>query len=329
MRLERVWLILRKGSQAAQRQARRCAQDLRSQGVIVTTAVSGLGLNPFPGLLATESELPDLAVVLGGDGTVLAAARHLASFAVPVLSFNVGGHLGFLTHERRLLRLRGEANGEAGSQDPDDNLWVRLRDDRFAIEKRMMLEARIDRGDGVPQEGDFPAAGDLNGSGDGPHGALNDFYFRPCLEELSPTCMLELEIDGEVVDQYRGDGLIIATPTGSTGYAMAAGGPILHPGIEAIVVTPICPMSLSSRAVVVPPGSRLSVWPLGEASRRVKLWKDGAHATVLEPGDRCVLQRGRHPVLMLQLEQSPSYYSTLTHKLHWAGSLTSGEPSRN
>ena len=329
MRLERVWLILRKGSQAAQRQARRCAQDLRSQGVIVTTAVSGLGLNPFPGLLATESELPDLAVVLGGDGTVLAAARHLASFAVPVLSFNVGGHLGFLTHERRLLRLRGEANGEAGSQDPDDNLWVRLRDDRFAIEKRMMMEARIDRGDGVPQEGDFPAAGDLNGSGDGPHGALNDFYFRPCLEELSPTCMLELEIDGEVVDQYRGDGLIIATPTGSTGYAMAAGGPILHPGIEAIVVTPICPMSLSSRAVVVPPGSRLSVWPLGEASRRVKLWKDGAHATVLEPGDRCVLQRGRHPVLMLQLEQSPSYYSTLTHKLHWAGSLTSGEPSRN
>jgi NAD+ kinase len=329
MRLERVWLILRKGSQAAQRQARRCAQDLRSQGVIVTTAVSGLGLNPFPGLLATESELPDLAVVLGGDGTVLAAARHLASFAVPVLSFNVGGHLGFLTHERRLLRLRGEANGEAGSQDPDDNLWVRLRDDRFAIEKRMMLEARIDRGDGVPQEGDFPAAGDLNGSGDGPHGALNDFYFRPCLEELSPTCMLELEIDGEVVDQYRGDGLIIATPTGSTGYAMAAGGPILHPGIEAIVVTPICPMSLSSRAVVVPPGSRLSVWPLGEASRRVKLWKDGAHATGLEPGDRCVLQRGRHPVLMLQLEQSPSYYSTLTHKLHWAGSLTSGEPSRN
>ncbi|WP_094586740.1 MULTISPECIES: NAD(+) kinase [unclassified Synechococcus] len=328
MRLERVWLILRKGSQAAQRQARRCAQDLRSQGASVTTAVSGLGLNPFPGLLATEAELPDLAVVLGGDGTVLAAARHLASYGVPVLSFNVGGHLGFLTHERRLLRLQGDGHGEPG-HDPDDTLWQRLRDDRFAIERRMMLEARVDRGDGVPQEGDVASDVDLSGGGDGPHTALNDFYFRPALDELSPTCMLELEIDGEVVDQYRGDGLIIATPTGSTGYAMAAGGPILHPGIEAIVVTPICPMSLSSRAVVVPPGSRLSVWPLGEASRRVKLWKDGAHATVLEPGDRCVLQRGRHPVLMLQLEQSPSYYSTLTHKLHWAGSLTAGEPSRN
>ncbi|AFY29969.1 NAD(+) kinase [Cyanobium gracile] len=329
MRLERVWLILRKGSQAAQRQARRCAQDLRSQGTIVTTTVSGLGLNPFPGLLATEAELPDLAVVLGGDGTVLAAARHLASYGVPVLSFNVGGHLGFLTHERRLLRLQGDGHGEPGGHDPDDTLWQRLRDDRFAVERRMMLEARVDRGDGVPQEGDVGSGGDLSGVGDGPHTALNDFYFRPALDELSPTCMLELEIDGEVVDQYRGDGLIIATPTGSTGYAMAAGGPILHPGIEAIVVTPICPMSLSSRAVVVPPGSSLSVWPLGETSRRVKLWKDGAHATVLEPGDRCVLQRGRHPVLMLQLEQSPSYYSTLTHKLHWAGSLTAGEPSRN
>jgi NAD+ kinase len=329
MRLERVWLILRNGSQAAQRQARRCAQDLRSQGVLVTTAVSGLALNPFPGLLATEPELPDLAVVLGGDGTVLGAARHLARFGVPVLSFNVGGHLGFLTHERRLLRLRSEANGDGGSHDPDDNLWQRLRDDRFAIQQRMMLEARIDRGDGVPQEGDVPSGGELDDVGDGPHAALNDFYFRPCLDELSPTCVLELEIDGEVVDQYRGDGLIIATPTGSTGYAMAAGGPILHPGIEAIVVTPICPMSLSSRAIVVPPRSRLSVWPLGEASRRVRLWKDGAHATVLEPGDRCVLERGRHPALMLQLEQSPSYYRTLTHKLHWAGSLTAGEPSRN
>jgi NAD+ kinase len=161
------------------------------------------------------------------------------------------------------------------------------------------------------------------------HVALNDFYFRPSLEEVSPTCLLELDIDGEVVDQYRGDGLIIATPTGSTGYAMAAGGPILHPGIEAIVVTPICPMSLSSRAVVVPPRSLLTIWPLGESGRRVKLWKDGAHATMLEPGDRALIQRSNHPALFLLLEQSPSYYRTLSRKLHWAGSLAAAEPSPN
>ncbi|MFM7086940.1 MAG: NAD(+) kinase [Cyanobium sp.] len=327
MQLERVWLIVRSGSQAAQRQARRSAEELRSLGVTVAIAQSGLRLNPFPGLLASEPQLPDLAVVLGGDGTVLGAARHLAPHGVPILSFNVGGHLGFLTHDRLLLR-QGQQEGET--------LWQRLRDDRFALERRMMLEARIDRGDGVAQSGDRDGArsaplGRENADCDaaGPHSALNDFYFRPCLDEVSPTCVLELEIDGEVVDQYRGDGLIIATPTGSTGYAMAAGGPILHPGIEAIVVNPICPISLSSRAIVVPPRARLSVWPLGESSRRVKLWKDGAHATVLEPGDRCVVQRSRHPALLLQLEQSPSYYRTLTRKLHWAGSLTAVEPSPN
>jgi NAD+ kinase len=241
--------------------------------------------------------------VLGGDGTVLGAARHLAPLGVPILCFNVGGHFGFLTHERKLL---SQGPGPDGEQD----LWQRLRDDRFALERRMMLEARTDRSDAV-------------------YAALNDFYFRPGLDEVSPTCVLELEIDGEVVDQYRGDGLIISTATGSTGYSMAAGGPILHPGVEAIVVNPICPMSLSSRPVVVPPRAQLAVWPLGETSRRVRLWNDGAHATVLEPGDRCDVRRSPHHALMVLLEQNPSYYRTLSRKLHWAGSLTASEPSPN
>lgn len=306
MRLERVWLIIRQDSQIARREADRCVAELTAAGVTVTVAESGLSRNPFPGLLATESHLPDLAVVLGGDGTVLGAARHLAPVEVPILCFNVGGTLGFLSHERRLLR-------GVGDQAPS-SLWKRLRDDHFALERRMMLAASIDSGDGVMQE---------------PHTALNDFYLRPSLDELSPTCVLELDIDGEVVDQYRGDGLILATPTGSTGYAMAAGGPILHPGIEAIVINPICPMSLSSRAIVVPPRSRLTIWPLGESSRRVRLWKDGVHATLLEPGDRCVVQRSACVALMVVLDQSPSYYRTLTHKLHWAGSLTDALPSPN
>ncbi|MFM2081299.1 MAG: hypothetical protein RLZZ124_763 [Cyanobacteriota bacterium] len=262
--------------------------------------MSGAHANPFPGLLADQGQPPDLAVVLGGDGTVLGAARHLAPLGVPILCFNVGGHFGFLTHERKLL---GASAGE-----PD--LWQRLRDDRFALERRMMLEGRTDSSEEV-------------------HLALNDFYLRPGLDEVAPTCELELEIDGEVVDQYRGDGLIISTPTGSTGYSMAAGGPILHPGVEAIIVNPICPMSLSSRSVVVPPRAQLAVWPLGESSRRVRLWKDGAHATVLEPGDRCDVRRAPHQALMVVLDQSPSYYRTLSRKLHWAGSLTAAEPSSN
>ena len=305
MQLDTVWLIHRAASQAALRQARRCAESLRQQGVAVAVAMSGPSANPFPGLLADEGHPPDLAVVLGGDGTVLGAARHLAPLGVPLLSFNVGGHFGFLAQERKLL-----TQGASSEDDPLADLWQRLRDDRFALERRMMLEARIDGADAV-------------------HSALNDFYFRPGLEDEAPTCVLELEIDGEVVDQYRGDGLIIATATGSTGYSMAAGGPILHPGVEAIVVNPICAMSLSSRPLVVPPRAQLAVWPLGESNRKVRLWKDGAHACVLEPGDRCRVGRSPHAAVMVLLEQSPSYYRSLSRKLHWAGSLTAAEPSPN
>ncbi|MGB1416669.1 MAG: NAD(+) kinase [Synechococcus sp.] len=316
MRLDLVWVIYRADSQPAQREARQCAKELKALGSTVVTAMSGARINPFPGLLAVAETLPDLAVVLGGDGTVLGAARHLAVHDIPILSINVGGHLGFLTHDRRVLK--------------GDEIWDRLSLDQFAIERRMMLEAMVDRrtADERAESGPFLSALDLE-EDDLHHWALNDFYLRAYRDEVSPTCTLELEIDGEVVDQVRGDGLILATPTGSTGYGMAAGGPILHPGIDAIVITPICPMSLSSRTVVVPPRSRLVIWPLGGAGHQVKLWKDGAGGTVLEPGECCVVQQARHHALMVQLNQSPSYYRTLSQKLHWAGSLNAAQPSPN
>lgn len=316
MRLDRVWLIYRAESPVALREARRCARDLRSLGTEVTLAMSGLTANPFPGLLATTSDLPDLAVVLGGDGTVLGAARHLAVHNVPILCFNVGGHLGFLTHDASLL----------GSVE----LWERLVQDQFAMERRMMLQATVHHGRDLRcamEEGRGGSDGDANPPEC--HWALNDLYLRPHGDDLAPTCILELEIDGEVVDQVRGDGLILATPTGSTGYAMASGGPILHPGIDAIIVSPICPMSLSSRPVVVPPRSRLMIWPLGEGERPVKLWKDGVSGAVLEAGECCVVQRAPHDALMLQLNRKPSYYRTLAQKLHWAGSLVASAPSPN
>jgi len=157
MRLERVWLIVREGSLVAQRQARRCAEDLRSQGVRVVVAASGLLTNPFPGLLASEDVLPDLALVLGGDGTVLGAARHLAAHAVPILSFNVGGNLGFLTHEHALLQLSGEDRADdrpdPGDGRQGDDLWCRLREDRYALDRRMMLEASVHIGGGLTDLG--------------------------------------------------------------------------------------------------------------------------------------------------------------------------------
>ncbi|TGG86633.1 MAG: NAD(+) kinase [Aphanocapsa feldmannii 277cV] len=308
MQLSRVWLICRSGSSESTQLAHICRAQLEARGCDVEIATSGLDRNPYPGLLASAAGLPDLAVVLGGDGTVLGAARHLAPFDIPLLAFNIGGHLGFLTHDPPLLR-QGLTGG-------DGCIWQRLEQDRFALERPMLLQAAVDRGDGTRDPGP---------DGD-PHLALNDFYLRPGLDGRSPTIRLELAVDGEIIDHYQGDGLIVATPTGSTSYTLAAGGPILHPAIDAIVVSPICAMSLSSRPIVLPPCSELAIGPLGEASRRVKLWKDGAYAATIAPGQRSILSQARQRGLMVVLEQQPSYFRTLRRKLGWAGSIGEGLP---
>tara|TARA_Y100001968_G_C19290254_1_gene683847 strand:+ start:132 stop:1022 length:891 start_codon:yes stop_codon:yes gene_type:complete len=293
MQLDLVWLIYRGDSKSSEDAALFCIKQLKEKGVKVISKVSSASLNPFPNLFASSSRFPDLAIVLGGDGTVLGAARELSIHKIPILSFNVGGHLGFLTHEQKLLK--------------KETLWERIKEDRFAIEQRMMLEANLEYSNETNNKTVC--------------WALNDFYFKACIEKNSPTCNLQLEIDNEEINQFRGDGLICSTPTGSTGYAMASGGPILHPGIEAIVISAICPMSLSSRPIVVPPASRLLIKPIGNSSRGVRLWKDGASAGVLKEGDQCIIQRSRHYALMVILEQSPSYYRTVSQKLHWGNSF--------
>ncbi len=306
MHLDLVWVIFRADSQTAEQQAFKCVTELESKGAKVLTAISKFSNKIYSTLFQSSNQLPDLVVVLGGDGTVLSAARHLAIHNVPILSFNVGGNLGFLTHDQKILNSR--------------NLWERLIEDRFAIDKRMMLQASLDR---LNQSNSLiKSSSSQNQKEVNQYWALNDFYLRADQDEVSPTCALQLEIDGEAVDQYKGDGLILSTPTGSTAYAMATGGPILHPGIEAIIVSAICPMSLSSRPVVVPAASQIVIQPLGDRTRKVKLWQDGASGTSLEPGDRCIIQRSQHHAHMVVLEESPSYYRTLTQKLRWAGSIT-------
>ncbi len=310
MHLGLVWVIFREDSYTAKVQAEIFSKELQDFDIKVVIAMSGLSVNPFPSLLAGEEDLPDVAVVLGGDGTVLRAAHHLSIHNVPILTFNIGGNLGFLTHEGQLLK--------------SEELLQRLFSDSFAMQRRMMLKAVVNASSDLSLTAENNSY--VNSFKDS-HYALNDFYMRSYRDQESPTIGLELEIDGEVVDHYRGDGLIISTPTGSTGYSMAAGGPILHPGIDAIILNPICPMSLSSRPVVVPPASRLEIRPLEDRTSMVKLWKDGASAALLEPGQSCEVIRSKHDALMIVLEQSPSYYRTLSQKLHWAGSLSERKPS--
>jgi NAD+ kinase len=251
--------------------------------------------NPYPVFLASATQTIDLAVVLGGDGAALTAARHLAVDRIPILAINAGGHLGFLTEP-----LEDFVESE--------DVWDRLLSDRYAVQQRMMLQASVFEGNRIDQE----AVSDR-------YLALNEMCVKPASADRMITSILEMEIDGEVVDQYQGDGLLIATPTGSTCYTVAANGPIIHPGLDSITITPICPLSLSSRPIVIPAGCVVSIWPLADLELSNKLWMDGVLATSIWPGQRVDIRMADCQARFIILRENYSYYQTLQEKLQWAG----------
>ncbi|MDF0556245.1 NAD(+) kinase [Kamptonema sp. UHCC 0994] len=295
MQLKQVIIAHKARDAQSQQWAEQCARQLESRGCNVLMGPSGAKDNPYPVFLASRTGKIDLAVVLGGDGTALAAARHLAPDNIPILAVNVGGHLGFLTESFEDFK-------------ETEQVWDRLLEDRYAVQKRMMLQAAVFEGDRTNME---PVSDRFL--------ALNEMCVKPASADRMPTSILEMEVDGEVVDQYQGDGLIVATPTGSTCYTASANGPILHPGMEAIAVTPICPLSLSSRPIVLPSGSVVSIWPLADYDLTTKLWMDGVMATAIWPGHRVDVRMADCNAKFIILRENYSYYRTLREKLQWAG----------
>jgi NAD+ kinase len=295
MRLEQVIVAYKSGDALAKRSAELCAQALDKRGCKVLLGPSGAHDNPYPVFLASVTQPIDLAVILGGDGTALSAARNLSADKIPILAVNIGGHLGFLT--------------ESAEYFDSETIWDRLAQDRYAVQRRMMLQATIYEGD---QRLDAEPMSDR-------FLALNEMCIKPASADRMVTSILEMEIDGEVVDQYQGDGLIVATPTGSTCYTVAANGPIVHPGMNAIVVTPICPLSLSSRPLVLPSGCVVSVWALCDRDINTKLWMDGVLATPIYPGQRVDIRVADCEANFIILRENYSYYRTLEEKLQWAG----------
>ena len=291
-----IWILYRSDSDSAYKETLNCKKIIESFGKKVLVSEISIEKNTINELFSASEDLPEIAIVLGGDGTVLRAARYLSPKNIPILSFNVGGNLGFLTHDRHILKQK--------------NLWERISTNNFNIQKRMMLEATV-----------FAVKNANESKLKKSFFALNDFYFRSCTDEITPTCSLELEIDGEAVDKYKGDGLIFSTPTGSTAYSMAAGGPIIHPSLDAIIVSSICPMSLASRPIVVPPTSKLLVKPIRETKQKIKLWLDGSSGCQIEPNDTCLIRKSNHSTSIIILDENLSYYKTITQKLHWASSL--------
>ena len=301
MELNQVIIVYKAGDPRSQEWAEQSAHQLEAHQCHVLKGPSGIENNPYPVFLDSASQKIDLAVVLGGDGTALAAARHLAPAGIPILAVNIGGHLGFLTEPAELFT-------------DTERVWERLRHDLYAVQQRMMLQATV-----VDRDSSRSASPPSPQMGNHPSLALNEVCVKAASADRMLTSILELEIDGEVVDQYQGDGLIVATPTGSTCYTVAASGPILHLGMEAIAVTPICPLSLSSRPIVLPPRSRVSIWPLEDRELHTKVWTDGALATKVWPGQRIDVWKADYGARFILLREDYSYYRTLRDKLSWAG----------
>ncbi len=295
MQLNQVIIAHKAGDSISKRWAEQCARQLEKRGCHVMVGPTGAKDNPYPVFLASATQPIDLAVVLGGDGAALTAARHLSADGIPILAINAGGHLGFLTEPLEVFT-------------DSEQVWDRLLGDRYAVQKRMMLQATAYEGNRTNLE----AMSDR-------YLALNEMCVKPASADRMITSILEMEIDGEVVDQYQGDGLLVATPTGSTCYTVAANGPIIHPGMEAITVTPICPLSLSSRPIVIPPGCVISIWPLADRELTTKLWMDGVLATSIWPGQRVDIRMADCQAKFIILRENYSYYQTLQEKLQWAG----------
>jgi NAD+ kinase len=295
VRLQQVIIAYKAGDKHSKKWAERCAQELEKRECKVLLGPSGIKDNPYPVFLASATQKIDLAIVLGGDGTILAASRHLAPEGIPLLAVNVGGHLGFLTEPFSLFK-------------DTEKVWQRLENDLYAIERRMMLEAQVWERSGEQIE---PISDRFF--------CLNEMCVKPACLDRMPTSVLEMEVDGEVVDQYHGDGLIISTPTGSTCYTASAHGPIVHPGMSAIAVTPICPLSLSSRPLLLPARSIVNIWTLGDYELNNKLWMDGVLASSIWPGQWVSVKMADCQAKFIILREYYSFYQILRDKLQWAG----------
>jgi NAD+ kinase len=223
----------------------------------------------------------DLLLVLGGDGTLLAAARVAAPRGIPILPINMGS-LGFLTSFML------------------EELYPALEDilaGRLTISERVMLHAELERGNKILDK----------------QTVLNEVVINK--GALARMIELELSIDKDFVCRYRADGLIVASPTGSTAYSLSAGGPIVHPSVESFIITPICPHTLSDRPVVVGDTSIIEV-KLSVGTESVFLTLDGQKGIPLQATDRVRVSRAQQ---LLKLIQTPnkSYFQILRNKLKW------------
>ncbi len=282
-KIERVMIVAKRQKAealAVARQLGRLVERTGRKALFDPETARLLRVRPARG---SRSAPPDLYVVVGGDGTLLSVARSIPGSPRPILGVNLGG-LGFLT--------------ETGPENAASVL-AEVLEGRYVPERRMRLAVTLVRSRRTVLR----------------QQVLNDVVINK--SALARMVELRLAIDRTVVTTYRADGLIASTPTGSTAYSLSAGGPIIHPDMEALLITPICPHTLTMRPLVVPAGSRVEV-SLRTGDSEVYMTLDGQVGHPLKKGDRVRIARSGTPALMVRSRRR-NYFEVLRHKLRWGG----------
>jgi NAD+ kinase len=281
-RTRRVLVLTHTGREESREVARSFCKAFTSHGIVVrllATEAADMGLDPGsydPRLELTESESDasrdcELTLVIGGDGSILRAAEVTHASLTPVLGVNLG-HVGFLA--------------EAEMDDVESTIDA-IVTHRYTVEDRLTLDVQVFR-DGERVASTF---------------AVNE----ASVEKAARERMIEVvvEIDGRPLSRWGGDGVVCATPTGSTAYNFSAGGPIVWPGVEALCVVPISAHALFARPMVVSPTSVVAVEVLARTDGSGVLWCDGRRTVDLPPGARIEVRRGQHPLRLARLHEAP------------------------
>jgi len=280
----RVGLVAKPDAKEAQGVILTLLDWLGARGLTVVLEKETAGLVPgATAPAARKSDLPgqvDLLIVLGGDGTLLSMARAVGDLGVPIFGVNLGG-LGFLT---------------ATTLDEMLPALETLLGGGMEVEERVLLSARVRR----------------EGQISGEYLALNDVVITK--SAMSRIIDLVVAVEGRHAINYRADGLIVATPTGSTAYNLSAGGPILFPTMDAVVLTPIAPHTLSNRPIVLPGAQRIEVTLLVE--QEVMLTMDGQVGVPLRERDVVEVQKARARIRLVRFPQK-DFFSVLRTKLKW------------
>ncbi len=259
--------------------ADRIEATLGAEGVRVHRAFSGRFA-----VQALQLESVDVAISLGGDGTVLSCARALAEYDIPILAVNLG-QFGFITEVR---------------QDEWYDTFHAFLDGRVGISQRLMIQIRLFRNDSC-------LATCIG---------LNEVVIAA--SGIPKIVNLTASTTRGRLGSYRADGLLVATPTGSTAYSAAAGGPILHPDLDAMILNPVCPFTLSNRTLVMPGHEVVRIHVDQTQRTDVVMTVDGQEIHALEADDVVEVRRSDHRAGIIESEQR-SFYEVLRSKLHWSG----------